>query len=347
MRCWQQAGVVLAGRKADVVVSDMAPNLSGIASADAARMAHLIELAIDFAQPAPEARGRAGGQAVPRQRLRRADPAVQGQLPDREAHQTQGVAGQILRNLPGRHRPARRRIRIDTALPSALWRKPSSRYGCLRKSARFRRLKSLKWAPIACPQRVFSFPCHALSTGASFEQSVVFQSCRLARHRDGVVHCVQAVRHPRCRRRRQHRLLRLPRGSPRQPHQERHHPGRPGRQRDRRDHQRRPQDPHHRHLPRPRPGRRPDRQQRQVRRQAARRGLAAHDPAGQLGPDAAADRRLGLLHATDAGRRQGRRLQLRQEQGPHARREQQPRSPSPTSPAATRPRKKSRKWSTS
>ncbi len=38
----------LGGRKADVVISDMAPNLSGIESADAARMAHLIELAIDF-----------------------------------------------------------------------------------------------------------------------------------------------------------------------------------------------------------------------------------------------------------------------------------------------------------
>jgi 23S rRNA (uridine2552-2'-O)-methyltransferase len=40
----------MAGRKADVVVSDMAPNLSGIAAADAARVAHLIELAIDFAR---------------------------------------------------------------------------------------------------------------------------------------------------------------------------------------------------------------------------------------------------------------------------------------------------------
>src|SRR4051794_25663529 len=39
----------MAGRKADVVVSDMAPNLSGIESADAARIAHLVELAIDFA----------------------------------------------------------------------------------------------------------------------------------------------------------------------------------------------------------------------------------------------------------------------------------------------------------
>ncbi len=40
---------VLAGRPVDLVVSDMAPNLSGIESADAARIAHLVELAVDFA----------------------------------------------------------------------------------------------------------------------------------------------------------------------------------------------------------------------------------------------------------------------------------------------------------
>jgi 23S rRNA (uridine2552-2'-O)-methyltransferase len=45
-----QLTTVLAGRKADLVVSDMAPNLSGIGSADAARIAHLIELAIDFSR---------------------------------------------------------------------------------------------------------------------------------------------------------------------------------------------------------------------------------------------------------------------------------------------------------
>lgn len=39
----------LAGRALDLVVSDMAPNLSGIACADAARMAELVELAVDFA----------------------------------------------------------------------------------------------------------------------------------------------------------------------------------------------------------------------------------------------------------------------------------------------------------
>jgi len=40
----------LAGRPVDVVVSDMAPNLSGVASSDTARVAHLIELAVDFSQ---------------------------------------------------------------------------------------------------------------------------------------------------------------------------------------------------------------------------------------------------------------------------------------------------------
>jgi 23S rRNA (uridine2552-2'-O)-methyltransferase len=39
----------LAGRAVDVVLSDMAPNLSGIESSDAARIAHLVELAVDFA----------------------------------------------------------------------------------------------------------------------------------------------------------------------------------------------------------------------------------------------------------------------------------------------------------
>ena len=40
----------LGGKQADIVVSDMAPNLSGIHSADAARVEYLVELAIEFAQ---------------------------------------------------------------------------------------------------------------------------------------------------------------------------------------------------------------------------------------------------------------------------------------------------------
>jgi 23S rRNA (uridine2552-2'-O)-methyltransferase len=39
----------LSHPKIDLVVSDMAPNLSGIESADAARISHLVELAVDFA----------------------------------------------------------------------------------------------------------------------------------------------------------------------------------------------------------------------------------------------------------------------------------------------------------
>jgi 23S rRNA (uridine2552-2'-O)-methyltransferase len=38
----------LAERPVDVVVSDLAPNLSGIESTDAARVSHLIELAVEF-----------------------------------------------------------------------------------------------------------------------------------------------------------------------------------------------------------------------------------------------------------------------------------------------------------
>lgn len=40
----------VGGRKVDTVVSDMAPNLSGIESADAARISDLVELAVAFSQ---------------------------------------------------------------------------------------------------------------------------------------------------------------------------------------------------------------------------------------------------------------------------------------------------------
>jgi len=44
-----QLEATLAGRPVDLVLSDMAPNLSGIAITDSARVANLIELAVDFA----------------------------------------------------------------------------------------------------------------------------------------------------------------------------------------------------------------------------------------------------------------------------------------------------------
>lgn len=47
----------LAGRAVDVVLSDMAPNLSGIAATDDARIQHLVELALDFAGQHLQPRG--------------------------------------------------------------------------------------------------------------------------------------------------------------------------------------------------------------------------------------------------------------------------------------------------
>jgi 23S rRNA (uridine2552-2'-O)-methyltransferase len=46
----QKLELVLDGRKADLVLSDMAPNLSGIAFSDAARVEYLIDLAVEFAK---------------------------------------------------------------------------------------------------------------------------------------------------------------------------------------------------------------------------------------------------------------------------------------------------------
>nr|WP_297356897.1 RlmE family RNA methyltransferase [uncultured Caldimonas sp.] len=45
-----QLRAAVGGRPVDVVISDMAPNLSGIEVSDAARISHLVELAIEFAQ---------------------------------------------------------------------------------------------------------------------------------------------------------------------------------------------------------------------------------------------------------------------------------------------------------
>jgi 23S rRNA (uridine2552-2'-O)-methyltransferase len=45
----EQLNAALAGRPVDLVVSDMAPNLSGIPASDSARVGHLVELAVDFA----------------------------------------------------------------------------------------------------------------------------------------------------------------------------------------------------------------------------------------------------------------------------------------------------------
>lgn len=45
----EQLKSLLGGQRVDLVISDMAPNLSGVAAADSARIEHVVELAVDFA----------------------------------------------------------------------------------------------------------------------------------------------------------------------------------------------------------------------------------------------------------------------------------------------------------
>lgn len=44
----EQLKLLLGDQRVDLVISDMAPNLSGVASADSARIQHLCDLALDF-----------------------------------------------------------------------------------------------------------------------------------------------------------------------------------------------------------------------------------------------------------------------------------------------------------
>ncbi len=53
----EQLERLLDGSRVDLVISDMAPNLSGVKVADAARMQHMHELALDFARDHLKPRG--------------------------------------------------------------------------------------------------------------------------------------------------------------------------------------------------------------------------------------------------------------------------------------------------
>lgn len=46
---WSQLEAVVGSHQVDLVLSDMAPNLSGVATADSARIEHLCDLALEFA----------------------------------------------------------------------------------------------------------------------------------------------------------------------------------------------------------------------------------------------------------------------------------------------------------
>jgi hypothetical protein len=101
-RCWRN-WKPLGGRQADVVVSDMAPNLSGIESA--MRRASRIWWSWRWSSPGPpQARRGAGGEAVSRQRLQPAGASCSRRRSRGQADQAQGLARQIVRDLSGGHR---------------------------------------------------------------------------------------------------------------------------------------------------------------------------------------------------------------------------------------------------
>ena len=87
-------------------------------------------------------------------------------------------------------------------------------------------------------------------------------------------------------------------------------------------------------------GLRPAQVRRQGRGQARRGAVAPHEHLRLVVPDAAADRRVDLLHAPDAGRRARRRVLASASRARACSTRPTTRSPSPTSPAATRRRKK-------
>jgi 23S rRNA (uridine2552-2'-O)-methyltransferase len=83
---------MVAGRLVDVVLSDMAPNLSGVEISDSARIAHLVELAVEFAQNHMNAERRPGLQGISRKWLQPAGESFQGTVQSREADQAEGIA---------------------------------------------------------------------------------------------------------------------------------------------------------------------------------------------------------------------------------------------------------------
>ena len=67
---FQQILDMLDGRQPDLIVSDIAPNISGVAAADQAASMYLVELTLDMVRQVP-ARRQLRGQGVPGRRLRR------------------------------------------------------------------------------------------------------------------------------------------------------------------------------------------------------------------------------------------------------------------------------------
>ena len=100
----RELNVLLAGRKADVVLSDMAPNLSGIPTADSARMEHLIDLAIEFAQQHMKPSGALLVKCFKDMGFQPNCRKVPGRVQSRETGQAKGEPRQVVRNFPARAR---------------------------------------------------------------------------------------------------------------------------------------------------------------------------------------------------------------------------------------------------
>ena len=82
----------------------MAPNLSGIAASDAARMADLVELAVDFARRHLRPEGALVCKVFHGSGYSQLVELFKETLSGRQADQAEGLARQVGRNLPGRHR---------------------------------------------------------------------------------------------------------------------------------------------------------------------------------------------------------------------------------------------------
>ena len=120
-RCWPARGSASAGRQVDVVLSDMAPNLSGIAA---------VRCRADGRPGRAGGRFRRGATCKPEGALvckvfhgsgySQLVELFKATFPDRQAGQAEGVAGQVGRDLPGRNRPqAARASGVDNGRRSA------------------------------------------------------------------------------------------------------------------------------------------------------------------------------------------------------------------------------------
>jgi 23S rRNA (uridine2552-2'-O)-methyltransferase len=94
----EQLRATLAGTAVDLVLSDMAPNLSGVAAADQARALYLCDLALDLAQLVLKP----GGHLVVK--------AFQGEGFDAYLRQMRGAFAQVLSRKPEASRPESREV---------------------------------------------------------------------------------------------------------------------------------------------------------------------------------------------------------------------------------------------